>query len=185
MVVRDNGSTETMVVHGIPTTNGVAVRAPDARRPAFCTELRCGSNGPPPGPARAIITPNYNTDTQLQDRHPTTRVASNYKSCIQLQEFHKMRTPSRILKCIQNWSGRRPDSKRQDRHPTTKVPILLQEFLPYYRSSNPTTGVPSLLQEFLSYYRSSFPTTGVPFLLQEFLSYYRSSNPTTGVPSNL
>ena len=34
---------------GIPATNGVAVRAPDAKPPAFCTELRCGSNGPPPG----------------------------------------------------------------------------------------------------------------------------------------
>ena len=106
--------------------------------------------------------------TQLQYRHPTTRQTPNYKSCIQLQEFHKMRTQSRNPSVFK--IGLAEGQTQKD-----KTGIRLQEFQSYYRSSFPTTGVPFLLQEVLSYYRRSFPTTGVPFLLQEFLSYYRSS----------
>ena len=36
-------------------------------------------------------TPNYKTDTQLQDRHPTTRQTPNYKTDTQLQEFQSFR----------------------------------------------------------------------------------------------
>ena len=112
-------------------------------------------------------------NTQLQDRHPTTRVPPNYKSSIQLQEFHQIRTRNWDLSVIQ--IGLAEDqTEKTNRHPTTRVPsyyrssIILQEFHSYYRSSNPTTGVSILLQELHSYYRSSI-------LLQEFHSYYRSS----------
>ena len=105
------------------------------------------------------------TDTQLQEFHPNTRVPPD--------ENTKLKPM-----CDSNRSGRRPDwkstrqtSNYKSSNPTTGVPFLLQEFLSYYRSSNPTTGVPFLLQEF-------HPATGVPFILQEFLSYYRSSNRT-------
>ena len=118
-----------------------------------------------------------NTHTQLQDRHPTTRVKSNYKTSTQLQEFHQMRTQSRNPSVFKiglaegQTEKDRTDTQLQDLHPTTRVPFLLQDFLSYYRSSVSTTGVPILLQEL-------HPTTGVPIQLQEL-------HPTTGVSIQL
>ena len=79
-------------------------------------------------PGRVILTPNYKTDTQLQELHPTTRVAYNYQSCIQLQEFHQVRTQSRNPSVNQIGLAEGQTEKVQDRHPTTRVSILLQEF---------------------------------------------------------
>ena len=81
--------------------------------------------------------------TQQQNRHPTTRQTPNYKTDTQLQEFHQMRTQSRNprvnqkrswpkarLKKARQTPNYKTDTQLQDRHPTTGQ-------APNYRSSNP------------------------------------------------
>ena len=134
------------------------------------------------------VPSNYRSCIQLQEFH------SYYRSCIQLQEFHQMRTQSRNPRVNQiglaegQTEKGKTGTQLQDRHPTTrqtpnyKTDTQVQEFQSYYRSSFPTTGV-------ASNYKSSNPTTGVAANYKSsnpttgVASNYRSSNPTTGVPS--
>ena len=106
----------------VPTFQSWFLRAPYPPRPR---------RGRPQTRSSFTCRARHN-NSQLQDRHPTTRVASNCKSSTQLPEFHQMRTQSQNPSVFKIGLAEGQTEKIQDRHPTTRVPSN-------YKSSNPTT----------------------------------------------